>query len=88
MRLSALTQRPLNSKEEAYIQSLRPSATYLLQIRRQDEQKYSQAYRHSAGDEEAGNMPSTITRYNYVGVPLQSRVDEKANPVKLRKKKL
>jgi hypothetical protein len=60
----------------------------LLQIRRQDEQKYSQAYRHSAGDEEAGNMPSTITRYNYVGVPLQSRVDEKANPVKLRKKKL
>jgi hypothetical protein len=60
----------------------------LLQIRRQDEQKYSQAYRHSAGDEEAGKMPSTITRYNYVGVPLQSRVDEKANPVKLRKKKL
>ena len=33
-------------------------------------------------------MPSTITRYNYVGVPLWSRADEKANPVKLRKKKI
>jgi hypothetical protein len=88
MRLSALTQRPLNSKEEAYIQSLRPSATFLIQVRRQDEEKYSQAYRHSAGDEEVGNMPSTITKYNYVGVPLWSRADEKANPVKLRKKKI
>jgi hypothetical protein len=27
-----------------------------------------------------------ITKYNYVGVPSQSRHEEKANPVKLRKK--
>ena len=60
----------------------------MIQVRRQDEDKYSQAYRHSTGDDEAGNMPSTITKYNYVGVPLWSRADEKANPVKLRKKKL
>jgi hypothetical protein len=50
--------------------------------------KNSQPFRHSTGDEEAGNMPSTITKYHYVGVPLWSQVDEKAHPVKLRKKKL
>lgn len=89
MRQSALTQRPLTTKEEAYVQNLRPSATYMIQAHRQDEKKYSQPYRHSAGpDEEVGNMPSTITKYNYVGVPLWSRTDQRADPVKLRKKKI
>jgi hypothetical protein len=33
-------------------------------------------------------MPSTITKYNYIGVPLCSKADEKAGPVKLRKRKI
>ena len=41
-------------------------------------------YRHSGEIE----MPSTITKYNYRGVPAQSKADVQAGPVKLRKRKI
>ena len=33
-------------------------------------------------------MPSTITRYSYVGVPMRSKAEERAGPVKMRQKKM
>jgi hypothetical protein len=71
MRFSAMTQRPITSKEQAYIQSLRPNGQSMISVKRQEEEKwYSMPYRHLTDSyRNVDFQASMISKYNYVGVP-------------------
>jgi hypothetical protein len=63
----------------------------VLSAHRVEEKRFSIPYQHLSKDESKSIVPvelqpSMITKYNYVGVPAYSRHDERAQPVKLRKK--
>lgn len=64
----------------------------LVSAHRLDEKRFSMPFQHLSDDETrqlpVEMQPSTITKYIYKALPEHSRHDERAQPVKLRKKRI